>query len=92
MTGADKRKQVEVKNEDGKREKLFLYFDGETVSGKVHVVPKIPGKKLDHNGIKIEFLGQIGNLYLCCIKYSISYSYLLYTQGPCGFGEQAYSV
>ena len=62
LTGADKRKQVEVKNEDGKREKLFLYFDGETVSGKVHVVPKVPGKKLDHNGIKIEFLGQIGNL------------------------------
>lgn len=24
------------------------------------MIPKIPGKKLDHNGIKIEFMGQIG--------------------------------
>ncbi|XP_065072341.1 vacuolar protein sorting-associated protein 26B-like [Rhopilema esculentum] len=60
---ADKRKQVEVKNEDGKRDKLYLYYDGESVSGKVHVIPKIPGKKLDHNGIKIEFLGQIELFY-----------------------------
>ena len=29
------RKQVDVKNEDGKKEKLFLFYDGETVSGKV---------------------------------------------------------
>ena len=29
------RKQVHVKNEDGKKEKLFLFYDGETVSGKV---------------------------------------------------------
>ena len=35
LTGSDKKKQVDVKNEDGKREKLFLYYDGETVSGKV---------------------------------------------------------
>lgn len=30
------RKQVDVKNEDGKKEKLFLYYDGETVCGKVY--------------------------------------------------------
>lgn len=35
LDGSDKRKQVEVKNEDGKREKLFLYYDGETIAGKV---------------------------------------------------------
>lgn len=63
LTGSDKKKQVDVKNEDGKREKLFLYYDGETVSGKVQVIPKIPGKKLDHNGIKIEFMGQIELFY-----------------------------
>ena len=35
LNGADSRKQIEVKNEDGKKEKLFLFYDGESVSGKV---------------------------------------------------------
>lgn len=35
LDGQDSRKMVEVKTEDGKRERLYLYFDGETVSGKV---------------------------------------------------------
>ena len=33
----DKRKKVDVKNEEGKKEKLPLYLDGESVSGKVSV-------------------------------------------------------
>lgn len=57
------RKQVDVKNEDGKKEKLFLFYDGETVSGKVNVKLKVPGKKLEHHGIKIEFVGQIELFY-----------------------------
>ena len=36
LDGEDKRKKVDVKNEEGKKEKLSLYFDGESVSGKVH--------------------------------------------------------
>lgn len=35
LTDFDKRKKVDVKNEEGKKEKLPLYLDGETVSGKV---------------------------------------------------------
>ncbi len=35
LDGEDKRKKVDVKNEEGKKEKLPLYFDGESVSGKV---------------------------------------------------------
>ena len=31
----EKRKKVDVKNEDGKKEKLPLYLDGESVTGKV---------------------------------------------------------
>jgi vacuolar protein sorting-associated protein 26 len=31
----DKRKKVDVKNEEGKKEKLPLYFDGESVAGTV---------------------------------------------------------
>ena len=38
LVGADKRKQVEVKNEDGKRDKLFLYYDGESITGKVLIL------------------------------------------------------
>ena len=30
---------MDVKNEDGKKERLFLYYDGESVSGKVGVFP-----------------------------------------------------
>lgn len=33
--GADTRKLAEVKTEDGKKEKYPLYYDGETVSGRV---------------------------------------------------------
>lgn len=35
LDGQDTRKPAEVKTEDGKKEKLLLYYDGETVSGKV---------------------------------------------------------
>ena len=35
LADSDKRKQVEIKNEDDRREKHFLYYDGETVSGTV---------------------------------------------------------
>ncbi|KAL5480093.1 hypothetical protein EMCRGX_G023715 [Ephydatia muelleri] len=40
-----------------KDDRLPLYFDGENVSGKVHVALK--SKKLEHHGIRIEFVGQI---------------------------------
>ena len=35
LADGDKRKKVDVKNEEGKKEKLPLYLDGESVSGKV---------------------------------------------------------
>ena len=38
LANSENRKQVDVKNEDGKKEKLFLYYDGETVAGKVRTV------------------------------------------------------
>lgn len=36
-----------------------LYFDGETVAGVVTVRPK-DGKRLEHTGIKVQFIGSIG--------------------------------
>lgn len=40
LEGQDKRKTAEIKTEDGKKERYYLYFDGETVAGKVRF-PKL---------------------------------------------------
>ncbi|XP_037051817.1 vacuolar protein sorting-associated protein 26-like [Bradysia coprophila] len=61
--GAENRKLAEVKTEDSKKEKYLLYYDGETVSGKVNVTLRKPGSKLEHHGIKIELIGQIELYY-----------------------------
>jgi len=37
LEDADNRKMAEVKDENGRKERFFLYYDGETVSGKVNV-------------------------------------------------------
>lgn len=60
LSDAESRKRAEHKTEDGKKEKYFLFYDGETVSGKVSLALKHPNKRLEHQGIKIEFIGQIG--------------------------------
>ncbi|GBP29099.1 Vacuolar protein sorting-associated protein 26 [Eumeta japonica] len=60
---ADKRKVAEVKTDEGKKEKLLLYYDGETVSGRVNVTLRKPGSKLEHQGIKVELIGQIELFY-----------------------------
>jgi hypothetical protein len=36
-----------------------LYLDGESVKGQVTVRPK-DGKRLEHTGIKVQFIGTIG--------------------------------
>lgn len=51
-----------MKVDKDKKEKKPLYFDGETVAGKVMVRVK-DGKKLEHQGIKIEFVGHIELFY-----------------------------
>uniref|UniRef100_A0A3P8YX95 VPS26, retromer complex component B n=2 Tax=Esox lucius TaxID=8010 RepID=A0A3P8YX95_ESOLU len=63
LTDAETRKKAEHKTEDGKKDKYFLFYDGETVAGKVNVTLKNPGKRLEHQGIKIEFVGQIELYY-----------------------------
>lgn len=59
LDGAENRKLAEIKSEDGKKDRYYLYYDGETVSGKVNITLKKPGTKLDHLGIKVEFIGEI---------------------------------
>ncbi|XP_055906785.1 vacuolar protein sorting-associated protein 26B-like [Eupeodes corollae] len=63
FSGAENRKLVELKTEDGKKEQCLLYYDGEPVIGKVNVTLKKPGSRLEHQGIKIEFIGQIELFY-----------------------------
>ncbi|TGZ54777.1 hypothetical protein CRM22_010557 [Opisthorchis felineus] len=52
------RKQEECKTEDGHVYPLSIYYDGETVSGRVLIGMK-RGSKLEHQGIRIDFLGVI---------------------------------
>lgn len=60
LSDAESRRRVEHKTEEGKKEKYFLFYDGETVSGRVVLTLKYPNKRLEHQGIKVEFIGQIG--------------------------------
>lgn len=55
----DTRKQVEVKTEKDKKEICPVYYDGETVAGEV-VIRSRDGKKWAHDGIRIDFVGGIG--------------------------------
>ncbi|CAH8833603.1 unnamed protein product [Trichobilharzia szidati] len=52
------RRKEELRSEDGHIHSLPVYYDGENVCGSVHVGLK-RGGKLEHQGIKIEFIGQI---------------------------------
>ena len=40
LNDADSRRRAEHKTEDGKKDKYFLFYDGETVSGKVSLALK----------------------------------------------------
>lgn len=52
-----------MKQVDGSKVPQYLYYDGEAVAGKININLKQPGKKLEHHGIKVEFVGQIEMLY-----------------------------
>ncbi|XP_038053127.1 vacuolar protein sorting-associated protein 26B-like [Patiria miniata] len=61
LDDASTRKMAEIKTEDGKKERLYLFYDGESIAGKVNV--NLKGRKLEHQGIRIEFVGQIELYY-----------------------------
>jgi len=60
--GDVKPETVTVRSASGVPETVPLYTDGDTVSGVVTITPAF-GKKVDHQGIKIELLGQIEAFY-----------------------------
>lgn len=57
MKNAKDLQRVRGFNETGEEEQLYLFSATDTVSGSVEV--NLKSKKLDHLGIKIEFIGQI---------------------------------
>lgn len=61
LEDADERAMVDVKLDKNRREKAPLYMDGESVKGAVTVRPK-DGKRLEHTGVKVQFIGTIGTL------------------------------
>lgn len=70
LEDSDDRSMVDVKLDKNRREKAPLYMDGESVKGAVTVRPK-DGKRLEHTGIKVQFIGTIGeNVELECWKYA----------------------
>ncbi|KAF5942114.1 hypothetical protein HYC85_019756 [Camellia sinensis] len=62
------RKKVPMKKENGQTVMIPLFQSQENIAGKISIEP-VQGKKVEHNGIKIELLGQIeiyfdrGNFY-----------------------------
>ncbi|CAN6615377.1 carboxypeptidase Y-deficient protein 8 [Trichomonascus vanleenenianus] len=58
LDGEDSRTHVDIKNDKGRRESVPLYLDGESVKGSVTIRPR-DGKKLEHTGIKVQFIGSI---------------------------------
>ncbi|KZZ92250.1 vacuolar protein sorting-associated protein 26 [Ascosphaera apis ARSEF 7405] len=62
LQDSDVREAVDVKLDKNRREKAPLYLDGESVKGVVTVRPK-DGKRLEHTGIKVQFIGMIDMFY-----------------------------
>ena len=59
LEDTDNRQMVDVKLDKNRRDKAPLYMDGESVKGTVTIRPK-DGKRLEHTGIKVQFVGTIG--------------------------------
>lgn len=60
LDDCDDRPMVDIKSPSkNTRERAPLYMDGESVKGAVTVRPK-DGKRLEHTGIKVQFVGTIG--------------------------------
>lgn len=59
LDDADNRKMADVKDENGRKEKFFLFYDGESVTGKVNITLHRKTGRIEHQGIKVELIGNI---------------------------------
>ncbi len=62
LEDTDEKAMVDMKLDKNRREKAPLYSDGESVKGAVTIRPK-DGKRLEHTGIKVQFIGTIGTRF-----------------------------
>ncbi|KAG6873039.1 hypothetical protein C0995_003795 [Termitomyces sp. Mi166 len=62
LEGEELRKQIEIKSDKDKTISCPIYYDGESVAGQVTIRVR-DGKKLAHEGIKVEFVGSIELFY-----------------------------
>ncbi|GAW03840.1 vacuolar protein sorting-associated protein 26 [Lentinula edodes] len=62
LEGEDVRKLAETKGEKDKMISCPVYYDGDTVSGQISIRTR-DGKKVQHDGIKVEFVGSIELFY-----------------------------
>ncbi|CAF4404715.1 unnamed protein product, partial [Adineta steineri] len=53
------RKQIEVKIDENKRSLQYIYYDGEDVNGTIQIKLK-KNSKIEHQGIRLEFIGHVG--------------------------------
>ncbi|KAG6853958.1 hypothetical protein C0991_012104 [Blastosporella zonata] len=62
LDGEDQRKQVDIKSDKEKTISCPVYFDGDSIGGTIAIRVR-DGKKLTHEGIKVEFVGSIELFY-----------------------------
>ncbi|EFJ08889.1 hypothetical protein SELMODRAFT_158309 [Selaginella moellendorffii] len=58
LADEDTRKHVTLKKENGQMASVPLFRSQDSVAGQVRIDP-LPGKRIEHQGVKIELLGQI---------------------------------
>ncbi|KAJ3534193.1 hypothetical protein NM688_g7173 [Phlebia brevispora] len=62
LDGEDERKKVDMKTDKEKTITCPVYYDGESIAGQITVRVR-DGKKLAHDGVKVEFVGSIELFY-----------------------------
>ncbi|KAH0831206.1 vacuolar protein sorting-associated protein 26-domain-containing protein [Lanmaoa asiatica] len=62
LDGEELRKQVDMKGDKDKLIQCPVYYDGDSVSGQVTIRVR-DGKRMTHEGIKVEFVGTIELFY-----------------------------
>jgi vacuolar protein sorting-associated protein 26 len=70
FTGQDSRMKKKIRVQGGDPIELPVYNGQENVAGTVEIaIP--PGKKVEHQGIRIEMIGQTGkqSIVVSCVKF-----------------------